>query len=110
MPIPAGSAISPALRKEMVMTETSELDCMIAVDMKPKAWLFHTLSVQELSSRSRTPPVKALKPCSNAIMPNRKIATPAAISLNSGLTQNPQASTASMTGSAIRCSMKPPHL
>ena len=74
---------------EMVMIETSELDCMIVVDTTPKSRLFQVLSVVFCSSLSRTPPVNALKPSSRNSMPIRNIDTPAAISLKSGLTQNP---------------------
>lgn len=70
------------------MTDTSELDCIRVVATTPKVKLFQSRSVVRCRMRSSVPPVKALKPCSSALMPNRKIATPAAISLKSGLTQN----------------------
>ena len=37
MPTPASNEISPALRKEIVITETSELDCMIVVVTIPNS-------------------------------------------------------------------------
>ncbi len=71
------------------ITETSELDCMIVVETIPKSILFQVLSVVFCSSFSNTPPVKALNPSSRKSIPNKNIETPAAISLKSGLTQNP---------------------
>ena len=71
------------------MTETSELDCMAAVASRPKPRLFHSRSVVRRSRDSSVPPVKALKPSSSDSMPNRKIATPAAMVLKSGLSQKP---------------------
>ena len=73
----------------MVITDTSELDCIRVVVTMPKLRLFHSRSVVRRSRLSSTPPVKALKPSSRHSMPNRKMATPAAISLKSGLTQKP---------------------
>ncbi len=73
----------------MVITDTSELDCMTVVVITPKLRLFHSLSVVLRSRFSSTPPVNALKPSSRLSMPNRKIATPAEISLKSGLIQKP---------------------
>ena len=86
MPIPAPSVIRPALRKEIAITETSELDCMMLVVTMPKPRLRHRPSVVRRRSRSSTPPVKILKPSSMARTPNRKMATPAAICLKCGLT------------------------
>ena len=57
MPMPAVRPMSPALRKEMVMTDTSELDCMMLVETMPKVMLFHSLSVVRLRIFSSTPPV-----------------------------------------------------
>ena len=40
IPTPAASPINPALRKEITITETSELDCRMAVETIPKLRLF----------------------------------------------------------------------
>jgi hypothetical protein len=89
MPIPAAREIISALTKEMVISDTSVLDCISVVLPRPKATLFHSRSVERRSTISSAPPVKALNPDSREIMPNRKRAMPAAISLRSGLTQKP---------------------
>ncbi len=73
----------------MVMTETSELDCMMAVVSTPNVMLFHNLLVDALRIFSSPPAVKVLKPSSRASMPNRKMATPAVMVLKSALTANP---------------------
>lgn len=89
MPIPAARVMSPALRKEIAITETSELDCISVVLTIPNSTLFPVDDVVRRSIRSRVPPVKARKPSSSDNMPNRKLATPAAIILTLGLTQKP---------------------
>jgi len=89
IPTPWASSRRPALTKEMVRTETRELDCMRVVVTTPKLRLFHSRSVVRRRSFSSTPPVKARNPSSRESMPKRKIATPAEISLKWGLTQNP---------------------
>ena len=81
--------ISPAERKEIEMIDTAALDCITVVETTPKQILFQSLSVVLRRSFSSTPPVNILNPSSIASMPNIKIATPAEISRNSGLTQNP---------------------
>jgi hypothetical protein len=73
----------------MVITETSELDCIRVVETTPKPRLFQVLLVVFCRIFSSKPPVKALKPSSRNSIPKRKIATPAEISLKFGLTQNP---------------------
>jgi len=85
----------------MVITDTRELDCMIVVETAPNSKLFQVLSVVLCSSFSKTPPVNALNPSSRNSMPNRNMETPAAISLKSGLTQNPYASISMMVGRII---------
>jgi len=89
MPIPAARPSNPALRNEMVITETSELDCRIDDDTTPKPRLFHKEPVVLRRIFSRVPPEHALNPCSSDNMPNKKITTPAEICLKSGLIQNP---------------------
>ena len=89
MPIPDASCSSPALMKEMVITETSELDCMIDVVTNPNVMLFATLLVDALSSLSSVPAVNVLNPSSSDSMPNRKMATPAVMVLKSALTAKP---------------------
>ena len=91
IPIPETNPIKPALRKEMVMTETSELDCITVVVNTPKEMHFQNESVDRDRIFSRTPPVKLRNPSSRKIIPNKKIATPAAIALKSGLILNPKA-------------------
>ena len=73
----------------MVMIETNELDCMMVVVTTPNEIAFQNRSVVRLRIFSSSPPVNALDPSSRNSMLKRKIATPAAISLNSGLSQNP---------------------
>jgi len=89
IPMPATREIRPALRKEMAMTETSELDCITVVLMMPKLRLFQYLSVVLRRMDSSVPPVKALNPSSIESLPNKKMATPAEIPLKSGLIQKP---------------------
>jgi hypothetical protein len=89
MPMPAASVMSPALRKEMVITATSELDCISVVLTMPNKTLFPVVDVVRRSSCSRVPPVKALKPSCRARIPKRNIAMPAAITLKFGLTRKP---------------------
>jgi hypothetical protein len=93
--------MSPAPIKEMVRTETRELDCIIAVLTNPKLMLFQSLLVETWRIFSSTPPEKALNPSSNANIPNRNMATPAEISLKSGLIQNPYAKNINIIGSNI---------
>ena len=45
IPMPAASDSNPALRNEIVMTETRELDCIRVVVTTPNDRLFQTLSV-----------------------------------------------------------------
>ena len=90
MPMPEASPISPALRKEIVISETRELDCIMAVATRPKPRLRARVRVAVASTDSSTPPVKAWKPCSSASMPNMNRATPAASCMKSSLCQNPQ--------------------
>jgi len=73
----------------MVITDTRELDCVMVVETTPKDMLFHSLFVVRRRIFSNTPPVKTLKPSSRNSIPKRKMATPAAISLKSGLSQKP---------------------
>ena len=80
MPIPASNEINPALRKEIVITDTSELDCMIVVVTIPNSRDRGTDPVAFSSTLSRNPPLNSLNPSSSISMPNRKMATPAAIS------------------------------
>ena len=87
--MPAPRVINPALRNEMEITDTSELDCIAMVETMPNSRLFQVLDVVRLSTRSSVPPVKAWKPCSSASMPKRKMATPAEITFRSGLIQKP---------------------
>jgi hypothetical protein len=75
------------------MIDTSELDCIKVVETIPKLRLFQSLLVVFRSSLSNTPPVNARKPSSSESIPKRKIETPAAISLKSGLSQKPKART-----------------
>ena len=89
MPMPWASPSNPALRNEMVITDTSELDCIRVVVTTPKDRLFHNRSVVRPRIFSSTPPVKERNPSSRDSMPNRNIATPAASCLKSGLTQKP---------------------
>ncbi len=79
MPTPAAKLISPADRNEMVITDTSDDDCMIVVVNTPKPSDFSVEPVARASRRSRNPPENSLNPSSSINMPNRKIATPAAI-------------------------------
>ena len=91
MPIPVISGSKPALKNEIVITDTRELDCMMAVLTMPKPRLFGIVSVVRRSTLSRKPPVNWRNPFSSESMPNRKMATPAAICLNSGLNQSARA-------------------
>ena len=79
IPTPPISEMSPALRNEMVMTETSELDCRSVVETIPKVTALGVEPVARSRTRSSAPPPKSLKPSSSINIPNRKIATPAAI-------------------------------
>jgi len=90
--------MSPALRKEMVMTDTSELDCNTVVETIPKSIDRGTDRVARSSNRSSMPPPRSLNPSSSISMPNRKIATPAAISCAFGLSQNATRSAPIATG------------
>ena len=63
-----------------MITDTRELDCMTVVDITPNASDFGTDPVAFASMFSRNPPLNSLNPSSSISMPNRKIATPAAIS------------------------------
>jgi hypothetical protein len=83
---------------------------MIAVLTKPKLMLFQSLLVEAVRIFSSTPPEKALKPSSSASIPKRKMATPAEISLKSGLIQNPYAKKINITGSSIFRNISPPFL
>jgi hypothetical protein len=89
MPMPAARSMRPALRKEMVISDTSELDCMMVVLVMPRKMLFPMLSVDLRNTFSRAPPVKALKPSSRDTMPKRNSARPAAMTLKLGLIQKP---------------------
>jgi hypothetical protein len=81
--------MSPALRKEMVNTETSELDCMMVVAITPNDRLFQVASVVRCRKFASKPPLNDLNPFSRDSMPRRNIATPAAMVLKSGLIQKP---------------------
>ena len=105
IPMPWVSPIRPALRNEMVITDTSELDCRILVETTPNDRLFQSLSVERARTRSSTPPENTLKPFSSDSIPNIKIATPAEIVLNSGLIQKPQPRMIKMTGKIVFLSM-----
>ena len=59
IPIPAARVISPALRKDMVITDTRELDCISVVLTIPNNTLLPVDEVVRRNSRSRAPPVKA---------------------------------------------------
>ena len=74
------SEIRPADKKDMVITETSELDCMTVVATTPKPSDLPSEPVAFSKAFSRKPPLNSLKPSSSINMPKRKIATPAAIS------------------------------
>jgi hypothetical protein len=74
---------------------------MILVDTMPKVRLFQRLLVALASIFSSVPPVKTLNPVSSDNIPKRKIATPAEITLKSGLTQNPQLRVIKIEGSSI---------
>ena len=84
--------------KEIAMTETRELDCMIVVETTPKPMLFHSLSVVLARSFSNRPPVNALNPRSRKYIPNKNIETPAAMVLKSGLHQQPTSNMMMMEG------------
>ena len=101
IPMPADNEIKPADRKDMAMTETSELDCITLVEKKPKQRLLERLLVLRRNQFSKTPPVRALKPSSRLSIPNRNMATPDAISLKFGLSQKPYARSAKIVGSNI---------
>src|SRR6056297_1149121 len=94
-PDPAISEISPALRKEIVRTETRELDWTSVLDTRPKASARGVERVAAPSRRSRLPPLSSLKPSCSMRMPKRKMATPAATSCRSGLNQNARTRAAS---------------
>jgi len=87
IPTPPMSEISPALRNEMVMTETSELDCKSVVEIIPNEIARGVEPVARSKSLSNAPPLNSLNPSSSISMPKRKIATPAAISCTSELNQ-----------------------
>jgi len=73
----------------MVSTETSELDCISVVATTPNVRLFQRLPVARCRKSDSMPPLSCLKPSSSDSMPSRKMATPAAMVLNSGLIQKP---------------------
>ena len=98
IPTPPISEMNPALRNEMVITETSELDCRSVVETIPKTIARGVEPVARSKTRSIAPPPNSLKPSSNISIPNRKIATPAAISWASGLNQKARRSVPIATG------------
>ena len=77
-PMPAARSIRPALRNEMVITETKPLDCVRVVATMPKPRLRQGPLVKRLRRVSSVPPVNAEKPSFIKRMPNRKIAISAA--------------------------------
>jgi len=93
----------------MVITDTRELDCMIVVDTTPNPRLRPRLDVDLRKIFSSVPPVNRLKPCSSESIPNRNIATPAAISLKSALFQKPTARIIKIVGSRILRSINASH-
>ena len=86
--------MSSALKKDIVKRETSELDCMEVAEEKPNNVLF-------CKTVSSVHHVKALKPCSKNFIQNKNTATPADISLNSGLIQNQYTSIVNIVGKNI---------
>jgi hypothetical protein len=92
MPIPPIREISPALRNEIVTTETSELDCRRVVETTPKRSARGVERVAAPSSLSSLPPPSSRKPSSSMSMPRRKIATPPAISCRASTSQKARSS------------------
>ena len=86
---------------EIVKTDTKELDCIMAVTTKPKLILLYSLFVDFCKILSNVPPEKILKPSSRVNIPNKKMATPADISLKSGLIHKPQDRIINIKGNKI---------
>ena len=101
IPIPPAKSTKPADKKEIVRTDTNELDCISDVVSMPNPNDFQILSVDLRSNFSKNPPENFLNPSSNASIPNKNMATPAVMVLKSGLTQKPQAKSANIVGSKI---------
>ena len=76
-PIPLDNEINPALIKEIVITETNELDCNKAVTRAPAPILLYSLFVAFFNIFWSGPFVNTLNPSSNIIIPKSKIAIPA---------------------------------
>ena len=87
-PKPPERLIRPALIKEIVITETNELDWMKAVTIAPTPMLLYNLCVAFFKRFCNGPLVKTLKPSSNMIIPNNKIAIPEPITLKLEFTNN----------------------
>ncbi|MCY1556881.1 hypothetical protein D9M68_936790 [compost metagenome] len=77
MAMPAANWIRPVLRKAMVSSDTSELDCTSMVALTPNIRLLKGVAVLSASRRSSLPPASWRKPSSRHCMPNRNSARPA---------------------------------
>jgi hypothetical protein len=72
IPTPAKSEINPPDRNEIVITETSELDCITVVVRMPKPIDFVIDSVAFSKMRFRNPPLISLNPSSSINIPKKK--------------------------------------
>ena len=89
------SVINPALRKAMVSSDTSVLDCSSRLATEPNSSPLKGVDVLLPNHCSSLPPARFFRPCSRLCMPNRNSASPAHSCSQPLLHQNDHASAAS---------------